>query len=649
MTSSHDLDPELEARSGRQATLAFFASALALSVLLVLAITSVDYLSTSDGPQRLFAGQMLNHLHDADRGYDRFLASTPTLTDLGFELTFAKFEPWLGWRVAYQVVLCLIALLWAWGVLGLAACFGAQRRWLGLLGFASALQWSFYMGQFSSQMGTAIGFVVLAWAFRRPDLRKIDRVILAALLLLQVIVHAFTAVVVGGVLLIHALLAAQPKRRLHALLSMTLVGLPAAAVAILTLSEHLSNAGAAHYNYPPTPFLQRLILFGRGFVSGPWWRAWPLVALAAWGLARCIRARGRFLLARERSLAIAGLVLCLCAAFLPLHTRSWEFFSVRFTPYGVLFLLMLVAPSFRARSSRMAAAAAITLYSASSILWSWHHHTKIRAASADLMAALSAPVKRHGLRLPLPLEPPPGEDPDEWRREIPYVTTNGHMGALFALEQGGVPAVMFAGLTGQSLRWLEPPASWMPPRPSRGFEWQLWEPAVQANPKLREAGLIHYLSYSAPFEDVILHARPGDADLIRERGFVIDFQQGGIMIARFRGCPFALTITAPPEGAVPTAVMAGWVPSTRPTFSVVIPAGKTPGTVRVPNSPCGDVWVRVLFDVDGNGEASRGDRTCLGSDTNAVLYRRLREGEDDVALVCQPGPPLEGPFPGKSR
>jgi hypothetical protein len=643
MAGSRDPVSASPGQSNHNETTAFLALAVALSLLTVFAITSVDYLATSDGPERIFAGAMLNHLHDTGRGYDRFLTANPTLTDLGFEFAFARFEPWWGWRTAYQVVLCLLALLWAWGVVALAACFGPQRRWWGLLGFGSALQWSFYMGQYSSEMGTALGFLVLAWAFRRPARSRIDRVGLAALLLLQAMVHAFTAILTGCVLLIHGVLAAPPKQRVRALGGLVASGLPAASIALLTLLQHLANAGAARVNYPPTPLWQRLVLLGRGFVSGPWWRAWPLVALAAWGLSRCLRGRGRGLDARERSLAIAGLGLTACAVLLPLHTHSWEFFCVRFTPFGVVFLSMLVAPVVAPRPARLLVVAAIAVYSTSALLWSWHHHRRIRAASADLVAAFSAPLERHGLRLPLPLEPPPGEDPDEWRRDIPYVTTDGHMGALFAIEQGGVPAVSFAGLTGQLQRWREPPETWMPPRPARGFEWQLWEPAVEADPQLRAAGLNHYLSYAAPYEDVILHLRARDADVLRQRGFVIDFQQGDFMIARFRGCAFSVTVPALPDGPVPALVTAGWAPSRRATFASVIPAGEAARTLRIAGSPCGNTWVRILYDMDGNGAPSRGDRTCLGAVADGYLFHRVEPWDGGDHLVCEPGPPLLAP------
>lgn len=617
----------------RATAAAYWLIAGVLSLLLLASITSVDYLSTSDGPERLFAGQMLGHLHDPGRGYDRYLAESPTLTNVGFEMVFSRLEPQLGWRRAYQVVLCLIALLWAWGVCGLAGSLG--RPWLGLLGFASALQWGFYMGLFSWQMGTALGFFVLAWAFWRGSDRTVDRVVLAALFLCQAVVHAFAAMLTGIVLLVHALLSAHGRERAKAVAVLVAQALPAMAVGLWTFLHHVGNQASATYDYPPTSLGHRFLLLARGVVSGPGWRAWPLVVLAGCGLIAC--RRWRTLDGRERTLGLAGLLLTVAAVALPLHTRGWEFFCVRFAPLGLLLLAMLARPRFSRRALGAAAAAVVVAYAASSIAWSWRHHVRIRQASADLLAGLQAPLRRQGLRLPLPLEPPPGEDPDEWSREIPYVATNSHLGALYAVAQGGVPSVLFAGLSGQVLRWRDPPATWMPPRPPRGFEWQLWEPPVLGDAKLREAGLIRYLSFAPSFEDIILQAQPADARLLERLGFVLDFQQGGMMLARFQGCPLSVTVPAVSEGTASAFLSVGWEGDPRPIYQTALPSDAPIRNVAVPGTPCSNVWIRVLFDMDGDRKLSPGDRFCEGADAHALVLHPVTAG--GPGFVCRPGPP----------
>jgi hypothetical protein len=180
----------------------------------------------------------------------------------------------------------------------------------------------------------------------------------------------------------------------------------------------------------------------------------------------------------------------------------------------------------------------------------------------------------------------------------------------------------------------------MPPRPSRGFEWQLWEPAVEADPRLREAGLTHYLSYAAPYEDVILHLRARDAELLRQRGFVIDFQQGDFMIARFRGCPFSVTVPTLPERPVPVVIDVGWAPSKRGFFNGGLAADDSQRTLPIRHSPCGNVWARIHYDMDGNLTPSIGDRVCLGAVAGGFLFHRVEPREGGDNLVCQPGPAL---------
>jgi hypothetical protein len=605
-----------------------------LSVLLVASLLSVDYLSTSDGPERILSGYLQNHLHDPGRGFDRFVRAVPTLTDIGFEEVFVQLEPHLGWRLAHQVTLCLIALVWAWGLMALAASLGERNAWLGLLGFGTALQWIFYMGQYSFQMGTGLGFLVLALAFRRREPSLLNRVLIATLLLTQCIAHVVAAVLTGAVLLVYAWLGAEPKRRLRALGGMAVIGLPAALLACWSFARLIGNSEAAQHNYPPTPLLDRLILLGRGFASGPWWRAWPPTILAAWVL---VRPRWRTWDARARTLAVAGAVFAVCAAFLPLHLRSWEFFSVRFTPYAVAFLMVLAVPALGTRTRQVALVSLVVVYSGAAIAWSWHHHRTIRAASTDLLAGLNAPLKRQGVRLHLPLESPPGEDRDEWRRDVPYVTTTGHMGVLFAIEQGGVPAYSSLGLNVQGHTWRAPKATWMPPIPTRGFEWRLWEPKAENDPNERRAGLIFYLSYAPPFEDVILHARPGDAPLLPELGFVTDFQQGGLFIARFQGCALSLTAEAPETGPVPLLVTAGWVPQQRPVLAATIKAADLAGPIRLPRGPCGNTWWRIIYDMDGNGVPSSGDRACAAANPAAILLEKMRPAPDENRVSCSPG------------
>jgi hypothetical protein len=56
----------------------------------------------------------------------------------------------------------------------------------------------------------------------------------------------------------------------------------------------------------------------------------------------------------------------------------------------------------------------------------------------------------------------------------------------------------------------------------------------------------------------------------------------------------------------------------------------------VSESGCGDVWFRVLFDEDHDGQASAGDATCLEADAAGVVL--IRAGTRRA--ICSPSQAL---------
>jgi hypothetical protein len=110
-----------------------------------------------------------------------------------------------------------------------------------------------------------------------------------------------------------------------------------------------------------------------------------------------------------------------------------------------------------------------------------------------------------------------------------------------------------------------------------------------------------------------------------------------MMVARFLGCPFSVTMPAPSDGPASAFLSVGWVGTTRPIYETTFAYDAPARTVSIPRSPCGDVWVRVLFDLDGDRKLSRGDRLCQGADEHAVVFHHVAAGGSE--LVCQPGPP----------
>jgi len=94
-------------------------------------------------------------------------------------------------------------------------------------------------------------------------------------------------------------------------------------------------------------------------------------------------------------------------------------------------------------------------------------------------------------------------------------------------------------------------------------------------------------------------------------------------------------------------VTAGWFPATNTAFSVVLGPSEDSAvrSVRLPNSPCGAVWIRVLFDMDRNHTASPGDRLCQGADRDAVLLAQINA--PGATIVCSAGAPMPLPLDTK--
>ena len=156
---------------------------------------------------------------------------------------------------------------------------------------------------------------------------------------------------------------------------------------------------------------------------------------------------------------------------------------------------------------------------------------------------------------------------------------------------------------------------------------------------MRTRALSHLLGFGSAHEDVIFFGLPADHAVMRERGFVSDFERGSVMIARFVGCPTRVRIEPPEGGLPPTLLLSGWWPDQRPTFSTTLAprASSEAIVVPIPQSPCGQIWIRVLFDVDRDGKASPGDRTCQGANASSVVQHWVGPGTETI--VCAAGDP----------
>jgi len=271
----------------------------------------VDYLPTNDGPQHIFTAHALHRLDDPALGYGRYLEPGGAITDIGFEAVFGTLERFLPCgRPSASPSACLhwagLGACWPWrqpwteGAAG-SGCWASPRRW----------QWLLYMGLFSYYLSLALGFGVLAFAFSRLVWRRRDYLVLVGLLVAQACAHVVPTLAVGcdsWVLL--ALFSAPAGARALSLVRTAVAGAPGRAhrpgsgVADSWQRAHQQvqhDACAGGAGEPPRP----------GFRLRPLWRAWPIVGVAAIGLAGGWRLRRRGGDPRERVLWIVGVLLLL--------------------------------------------------------------------------------------------------------------------------------------------------------------------------------------------------------------------------------------------------------------------------------------------------------------------------------------------------
>jgi hypothetical protein len=407
---------------------------------------------------------------------------------------------------------------------------------------------------------------------------------------------------------------------------------------LLSLSNTHELRSEGEYWVPP--LAQRAGLAVRAFVSGPAWRSWPIVIAALGGAGLALADRRWRRDPAQGALLVVGIAFAAVAVFAPAHLPSWQFFNMRFSPVAAVLLVVLL-PLEKISSLRRRGAVAITLlvYATASNAWAIGYGRRLRAASADLLSGLEAPIRRTGFRLPLIIEPRAGEPQEKGARTIPYATANWNMGSIFALAQGGVSIYPFAELGGRSPGVVA--SSQHPPYPERGFEWWLSEPELLRVPGGREREIVHLLSYAPYYEDVIFYGRPDEVEWLRAWRFQIDYQRGGLAIARFQACPVELEIVPDDRGHRPTVLQFGWAPAETATFVMNLPAlpgATTPRRIPVPESGCGDVWFRVLFDEDHDGRASAGDTTCREASPAGVVF--IRAGTRRA--ICSPSQAVLG-------
>jgi hypothetical protein len=618
-------------------------AAIAATVGLVTAINVVDYLPTHDGPQHVLMAHIDNHYSDPGSVYPDYYYPSQALVARGFSLVFSPLENAFGWRLAHQITLSFIVVVWAWGVMAFVNGVEPRRRLVGLVGFASAIQWSLYMGFFSYLLSTGLGFFILAIAFRHKAWGWSTRLILGTLLAGQAVCHVFGAEAVGLVLIILVMVRAPwrswPKELgLLAAMGVPTMYLAAYAAGLVGASRPMPHFAQA---WAWLPWPEKFEALGSAFTAGPWWRAFPPLVLATAGLGfgvhRTLRKRAT---PEEKALMISSALFLLAAIAFPLHMPTWEFISPRFTPLGVVLALPLLPVEMMTMPRvRAIALAAATVLVGSSIAWAGWQNRALARACGPALAGLDAPITRTGPRLPLVLDTGCNRF-SEPAYPLPHFEPALNLGALYGVQQGGIVPYTFAGVPQMHSVVFHPKGmEKFPFVPDRHQYWGLLITTEPRDaPRLRAVVLTGLAAAAARFEDLIFYGSDEDRAVIEERGWDTDWSSRNLWIARYRGCPTQVQVLVSGPQTEPLLLEWGWTPDNQAFRKDVVDANTAPsgGVIgaKWEAAGCGPAWVRVGFDVDGSKTWSERGGHCEGAGSDGRVAYNASRGSRLTTVRC---------------
>jgi hypothetical protein len=572
------------------------AGFLVLSLLLMRSVLVIPYLPTNDGPEHVLGVHVEDHYGDPGTLYRDAFVPAPGFASRGFSLVFGPLKQSLGWERGLAVTLAVIALLTAGGTIALVRAVDARRSAIAFLGFPLALTWELYMGFFPFAVASAFGLFVLALALKWHAPGGLGRALLAVLLLLEAVGHVFAAILTGIVIAVVTVTRAPRGKRLRELGLVVLTGLPAAGILVLAVIVSRSAGAKIPFaeHFLNLPIAVSLGAFPRLAAPGPLWRALVFLGVLAAGLALAIlRQAGRAVPLTDLTLLIVGVGFLLLGAFAPLHVPGWQFFAPRFVPLGLLLCLSAVPleTCTRRGAGPIVGALAFAL-SASWLHGSAAFHRRLRDSAADAIDGLAAPVQRHALWLPVTLAPQGGLPLDPPSSEVPYLTPLRHMPALYEVVEGGLVPSTFATNAATYSFVARPNGLRLPPIPPAEHYMTLMESdAFELDATLRRRIEDELATYGMFYEGVLVTgARPSDVAQWRSRGYMTDWAQGSVLIAHFVPCPLAVVVQGASEAPLLDVGIGDQTIFRDESLPLVV--GEGASQLRLPRSPCGDVWVR---------------------------------------------------------
>ena len=611
---------------------------LVLSLALVGSLWVVPYLPTNDGPEWVFAAHIENHFGDPATPYyaERYVPALQCAAR-GFLLLYEPLEASLGWQHGLQVALSIIALVVAWAFVALVHALDPRRTELGFLGFPLALSWTFYMGFWSFSLALGGGLLLLAFIIRQQRrmgaLSTVARLLVSVSLLLIAIAHVFAAVLTGLTLTCLLVAEAPRGRRWVEMGKVTLMGLPAGALAAMSyLVGRVDQPQAAFCGTVGwLPWRDALAVLPQTLWPGSLARAIAgSVLVVAAALAATLRARRAETTAADRGLTLAACLCLVATVATPVDIPGWQFFSQRFATPGVAFALALLPlerlrpPALRVATGALFVAAILALAS------SYGTHLRIAARCADAIAGLSAPIHRTESQLTVALAAFEGETARTFEGEVPMMNPLLHIGALYAAVEGGLIPDVFTASSATYPFTLRPGYTKEPVPDFGYYAGSIHSADFHTNAAFRHEIDDDLATYGMPYQGVVVTgARPDDVALWRDRGYVADWARGATFLGHFEPCGIELTTPTDPMGHEPTFDI-GWGRSFPIEGVHFKSAAGTDGLTHFDLSPapCGEVFVRARWAPAAPGSPAR---TCGNADRDGTIVAHVTRGSRRVA------------------
>jgi hypothetical protein len=595
---------------------AFWIGAAILSILSVIDAWIVRYLPTNDGPQAILASHIENHYADPGTIYARILVPSPQFAYKGFDALYAPLENMLGWRDALRVAITIIVLAVAWSFAAVVLALEPKRRAMAYLGFPLAWMWPLYMGFFSFVVGTAIGFAALALVLRKDAFGWREAGVVGVVLLVAGVSHVFMAVLAWCVIAAVVAVRAPRAERIAQIVRVTVAGAPAIALLGITALVHDAWKNPAYSE----PLSDRLRILPRVLEPGSLARACVAAAIVLAALAFAAR-RVREAGAKDRALLACGAAMLLLGVLAPRDITNWQYFSPRFLPLGAM-LVLAATPIERIARGRVVAGGAFAIACASLVVTaSLHRH--LAANCGDALAGLDAPIVRKGMNLPLVFDPFCGGSADAVDQELPYVAPLFHVGALYAVAEGGATPYLFVGSTSAHAFKPRPGGLEAPVPDTKVFRPIFASAEFHDDAAFRRRIVTELLAAGAHTESVIVTgATDGDRAMLDAFGFATDWTRGDFVDAHFDGCTFDVAMPAASEG-IPVRVEAGFAGA--PLRTTAVEAVLAGDRVHVTRGPCGTAWVRVRA-IPKRTDGARVETTCTNATDGVIDATIARTG-----------------------